>query len=155
MSRIVHTEIELSQYLGVSKDLIPGMIKAGMPMLDDGSFDLEDIKKWRDGRLGLPVPMEDYTKELDKFKVNRAEIYALEQKELIKLQQVIRRTHFNRDTIKDLSPGLAKDLYTELRLDQRTKFDQERLERGESTENVAVLVKAIKEEKKRGKVESG
>ena len=40
-------------------------------------------------------------------------------------------------------------LYKELRQDQKDKFEQERLEKGQSTRNVAVIVAAINELKEK------
>jgi len=152
MGRILHNDVELCQYLGVPRDSVPGIIAAGLPMLPDGTFDQQDVKEWRDNRLAVLVPEEDINTKLEKFKGNEPDLIALDRVKFREREIRLWRIKFDEKTnaeIREMSDNVAKGLGEEFRKAQKEKFEQERLLRGESTENIAVTVAYIKELKRR------
>lgn len=148
------TPLDLAYKLSLPVKIVERMVENGLPRREDGAFDVALCREWRDSRLAD----EDFkgekfkvTSVVDRFKANRADIYAIEQAESLRLQGVIRREKFTLKQIRELDTKKAMDLYDVLRKDQGDKFTQERVERGQSTENVAVIVAAIKDLKKKRK----
>jgi hypothetical protein len=74
--------------------------------------------------------VDKYKPELEHFKANKADYFTLEQ-----------MRYFDHITDKKLEATPARDL----RAMAKTAWEQERVERGESTDNVAVIVKHIRE----------
>ena len=148
--RIVKSMTEAARYFQVTPETIKRWKLNGMPVEVGGLYDLTRIAAWRVGKKSRQgIEFIHPVVNIEHFKANRANIYAREQAEAIKIQQLIRHYHFTKAQIRDLEKREAIALYDQLRRDQKDKFEQERLERGESTENVAVIVKAIKELKKK------
>jgi hypothetical protein len=146
------TPLKLAYRLSLPVKLVQKMVENGLPVREDGAFDVDACKAWRDARLGdLEYKGEKFKvpSTVERFKAHRGDIYAIEQAESLRLQGVIRREKFTLAQIRELDTRKAMDLYDTLRKDQKDKFEQERLERGESTENVAVIVQAIREAKKK------
>jgi len=113
-------------------------------------FDVNPRTIYRKAKLPEVQKMiRDKLVDVEKFRANRAEIYSFEQMESLRLQGIIRKEKFTLKEIKGLNTKEAVDLYAELRKDQKDKHEQERLELDKSTENVAVIVMAIKDLKKR------
>lgn len=149
---VANTPLDLAYKLSLPIKVVQKMVENGLPVREDGAFDVVECREWRDARLAgveeggakfrLPSTVE-------RFKANRGDIYAIEQAESLRLQGVIRREKFTLKQIRDLDSKKAMELYDTLRKDQKDKFEQERLERGQSTENVAVIVAAIREAKKK------
>ena len=85
---------------------------------------------------------------IEKYRANRADVLAWNQ---------IKRMEKQTDIIESIKPGELEnaDLRVKmmalnaLGLDKAREYEQERLERGQSTENVSVIVQAIREAKKR------
>jgi len=78
------------------------------------------------------------------YRTNRAKILAKLQADELMLQAQIRES-ITPEEIKNMTPGQRVSWFNALTISHGTKYDKERIERGESTENVAVLVKQIKE----------
>src|SRR3990170_6339025 len=147
---LVKTRREIATYFKVHVDTVKEWRRKGMPKEPNGLYELTRIAAWR--LVNRAHQGESYIYpivKIDDFKRNRANIYAREQAEAIKIQQTIRHYHFTKEQIQTLEKKEAIILYDQLRRDQKDKFEQERLERGESTENVAVIVAAIKDLKKK------
>ncbi len=90
----------------------------------------------------------DYEKAVsnpEEFELHRQEIYAADQMEALKLQRKIRRKKFKDKALSGMEDRDLISLYKELRMDQKDKFEQERLEKGQSTKNVALIVAAIRD----------
>ena len=152
--KVVNTLYQVSHSLSLPLALVERMAKQGMPVREDGAYDIEIIKAWRDERLGgLPAKREK-SSDLDRFRASRADIYAIEQAEDLRLQGVIRREKFTIKDIKDMKLKDAMDLYDQLRRDQKDKFEQEKIERGQGVGNVSIIVQAIKEARKKKRQES-
>lgn len=81
--------------------------------------------------------------DVDEFRANRAQVLAHEERVNIYLQNVV-RNKFTKDKIDEMKDRDAISLFDSLSKDGKAKFEMERLERGESTENVAVIVAEIK-----------
>ena len=146
------TPLKLAYRLSLPVKVVEKMVENGLPVREDGAFDVDECKAWRDARLtNLEIKGEKFKvpSTVERFKAHRGDIYAIEQAESLRLQGVIRREKFSLAEIRDMSRTQAVALYDTLRKDQKDKFEQERLERGESTENVAVIVQAIREAKKK------
>jgi len=148
------TPLKLAYRLSLPVKIVQKMVENGLPVREDGAFDVEACKEWRDARLtNLEIKGERFKvpSTVERFKAHRGDIYAIEQAESLRLQGIIRREKFTLDEIRKINTKAAMDLYDTLRKDQKDKFEQERLERGQSTENVAVIVQAIREAKKKRK----
>ncbi len=150
--QIANTPLELAYKLSLPIKIVQKMVENGLPVRADGAFDVAECRDWRDARLvGLEDGVEKFRvpSVVERFKAHRGDIYAIEQAESLRLQGVIRREKFTLKQIRELDTKKAMDLYDTLRKDQAEKFHQERVERGQSTENVAVIVQAIREAKKK------
>ncbi len=146
------TPLKLAYRLSLPVKIVEKMVENGLPVREDGAFDVDECKAWRDARLtNLEIKGEKFRvpSVVERFKAHRGDIYAIEQAESLRLQGVIRREKFTLKEIRALDTKKSMELYDTLRKDQKDKFEQERLERGQSTENVAVIVQAIREAKKK------
>jgi hypothetical protein len=174
----VRTKKAVAGALGIASQTIHHWV--GLPVEDDGSYDIEKIREWRQGQRikqrGLQLPsgkeIDESLKALEKakagfeklfsfsremvgtFRGNRAEILAAAQAADLRLQDAIRET-FTDDVVKTLSPGEKAKLFQVLGVDFGILYDKERLELGQSTENVSLLVKHIKEIQQRKWKERG
>ncbi len=149
---LVDTALKLAYKLSLPVKIVQKMVENGLPVREDGAFDVVACREWRDARLGnLDFKGEKFKvpSTVERFKAHRGDIYAIEQAESLRLQGVIRREKFTLKEIRALDTKKSMELYDTLRKDQKDKFEQERLERGQSTENVAVIVQAIREAKKK------
>jgi len=155
---IAKTMVGVAKVFGKRPRTISLWKTQGMPIEADGTYDVDKIAKWKAGR-GVGVSLDtvhdkalDYDKfrdVVDYYKVNRADIFAAEQAVDIGIQKKIKEKKLSDEDIDGLTVHEALNWFRALGLDFGIKYDKERLERGESTENVAVLVGAIKEWKKR------
>jgi len=162
----------VAEALGVSSHTVQHWI--GMPMEDDGSYDVEKIREWwnsktmasrlksKDRNLPSVGEIDATLKALKKakaeveklfqfsrdvvatFRDKRGEILAMAQAADLRLQEIIRDT-FTEEAVKGFTPSEKAKLFQILGIDAAVKYDKERLELGESTENVSVMVKHIKE----------
>ena len=131
------------------------IVKAG------GGYDVEGTLKKRAesgfGKCGVDkdaahdslIDYDQFSESVEKYKVNRADILAFTQSQNISKQQVIIKKHVTEEKMDKWTANEAANWYSKLGLDFAVKYDKERLERGESTENVAVIVSAIKELKRK------
>lgn len=120
--------------------------KARVPLFKPTRRDKDLMKK--DPNFRFPTVEFDYEKALatpENFDLMRQEVYAADQMDVLRIQRKIRNKRFKDQKIDEMSDKDIIVLYKELRGDQRDKFEQERLEKGESTKNVAVIVAAIKD----------
>ena len=85
---------------------------------------------------------------IDSYKKNKINILMKAQLENLALQKAIRDSITEED-LKKWTPDQKARWYQVLGTDHGIKFDKERLERGQSTENVSVIIEAIKDLKKR------
>ncbi len=85
---------------------------------------------------------------IDGYKAVRAQINALNQLKRQDLQDVIMDS-FNPVEVRGYDPKTKMLMLNTLGLDKGREYEMERVETGQSTENVAVIVMAIKEAKKR------
>jgi hypothetical protein len=81
------------------------------------------------------------------YKKNKADVLLRAQAENISLQNTIRDTMTEED-VKALTPDQRQRWFSALGVDYGIKFDKERLESGNSTENVSVIITAIQEWKR-------
>jgi len=170
-ANIVKSLSAVGRHFKVSQPAVSKWKVKGMPVEDDGSYNLTRIAAWR----ALTVAREaeslekvegvdsevlaEVKRELVRFrslgeiyKLERADVFASAQAKLLSLAEEIldgikskdlKKMHV-RDKIKAL-----KDIVSSV----GSLYQSERLEKGESTENVAVLIQAIKESRKRMKAE--
>jgi len=82
------------------------------------------------------------------YRANRTDILLKAQLDSMALQEAIRNSITEED-IGKWTPDQKARWHQALTIDHGTKFDKERLERGESTENVSVIVQALHEIKER------
>ena len=157
---VVKTMVGVAKVFGKRPRTISLWKTQGMPIEGDRTYDIEKIAKWAAGRKVGPSLASVHDRELnydnfrdvvDYYKVNRADIFAAEQANDISIQKKIKEKKLTDADIDGLTVHEALNWFRALGLDFGIKYDKERLERGESTENVAVLVGAIKEWKKRKK----
>ena len=157
---IVKTLVAVAKAFERSPGSIQQWKKLGMPVEGDGTYDIERIAKWR-STCGLSpgvnrdvahdraLNYEGMREVTDHYKINRADIFAAEQASNISIQKKLKEKKLTDAHIDGLSVNEALNWFRALGVDFGIKYDKERLERGESTENVAVIVGAIKEWKKR------
>ena len=170
---IVKFQRQVAEHFGVSMNSVHNWKHRGMPRMEDGQYDLDAIEVWRASsvqmrqydekrkekikrdvmalrmntkmsipdiaeKVGLNVEatkkitrmVDKYKPELEHFKANKADYFTLEQ-----------MRYFDHITDEKLKNTPARDL----RAMAKTAWEQERVERGESVDNVAVIVKHIKE----------
>jgi hypothetical protein len=161
---IVNTLKEVGNYFRVSQPAVSKWKKAGMPIESNGSFNLRKITVWRSLRVAqqveglLPATIEGANGELTELKQelgrfrelvetytgNRADIFAGAQAKLLSLAEQTAATITHKQllgmNVKDKIKSL-KDIVSCV----TGLFTNERLERGESTENVAAIVRVIHE----------
>ena len=139
----------------------------GMPVEADGSYSLPRIAAWRaltvareaeslDKVEGVdPEVLAEVKKELGRFrrlaevyKMERGEVFASAQAKMLSLgEQIldsIKEKDISKMHIRDKIKAL-KDITSSV----GSLYQNERLEEGQSTENIQVVVKAIKEAQKR------
>ncbi|MCP4597013.1 hypothetical protein [Neptuniibacter sp.] len=100
-----------------------------------------------------------YQGVVDEYKSKKADLLAYTQARAMTAQQRILDHHvYGEEVQKDgevvskialMDNNQAKAWFQAISVDYGIKFDKERLERGESTENVAVIVTAIRDLKKK------
>jgi hypothetical protein len=167
---IVRTQLEVAKVFGVTWRAVAGWKKRGMPGRK-GCYKIEEILAWKaknvtgvkpkkvdpeaervamlvmntdmnsehissttgisEGKVRRIMKLiEKYRPELEHFKANKADYFTLEQ---------LRYRDFITDDKLERTP--ARDLVAMA----KTAWEQERVERGESVDNVAVIVKHIRE----------
>ena len=82
------------------------------------------------------------------YKTNKADILSKAQLDSTALQEAIRHS-ITEDDIKKWTPDQKARWHQALTIEHGTKFDKERLQRDESTENVSVIYKHLIEMQKR------
>ena len=85
---------------------------------------------------------------IDWYQKNKLNVLMKAQLENLALQEAIRDS-ITEDQLKKWTPDQKARWYQVLGTDHGIKFDKERLERGQSTENVSVIIEAIKVLKKK------
>lgn len=162
----VKTQAEVAKYFKVSEAAVSKWFKKGAPIESNATFNLQKITAWKMLRVAKeanlipekienldPKLLEEIKAELGKFNTlaevyqdKRETIYAGIGGKLLSVAESIlngvdaRKIH--KMAIRDQLKGL-KDLVASA----MALFEKERLEKGESTENVALIVKYIKEMK--------
>jgi len=165
---IVNSKGAVARAMGVYKSTVKNWILKGMPVREDGTYDVEEVKLWRTktmchrdknaqveqkvlalkentgmsvskiaDTLGIGVTkvnnvlakFEKYRGELDTWKAVKADYFAMEQ-----------LRYLDNITDKKLENTGARDLAAMAKI----AWEKERVERGESTDNVAVIVQHIK-----------
>lgn len=84
---------------------------------------------------------------VDKYRENRAAIQVLGQAKRYEKQELVLDS-ITEEAIKKAGLEAKIKLLGVLGVDKQREFEMERLERGESTENIAVIVEAIREAKR-------
>ncbi len=165
----VYTQTELAEIFNVSPRCILDWKRKGMPVNIDDSFCVKDVMAWR--ALGateslekrLPEALKDsslsvvgevistlgkFRHLVEDYKINRADLLAGTGAKILQVTERILQSlegeAFDKINIPDRIKVL-KDMVGAI----TTLFEKERLERGQSTENVMVIVAAIKDLKKR------
>ena len=90
---------------------------------------------------------------IDWYQKNKLNVLMKAQLENLALQEAIRNS-ITEDDLKKWTPDQQARWYQVLGTDHGIKFDKERLERGQSTENVSVIIEAIMDLKRRKMEES-
>lgn len=152
--KIVTNLRELAIRMAVPLAIVDKMVSNGLPQRADGSWDVDEALVFRDRLLTGITVNEGKRSGLESFRLQRADIYADEIREDLKLQRAIRREKFNLKMIKEMDEKTAIQAFDALRKDLAEKATLEKLERGESTENIALIVKMKGEARKllRGRV---
>ena len=180
MSRITGVAADIAREFGVAPCTVTVWKKSGMPVREDGLFDLDDISKWYKENdkakfkkkkkkedvsrvwalskhagmspteisrsLGFSESkvknilwyLNDNKDNISNFRDAKSDVFALEQ--LMYLSHI---------TLEKLEGTSAKDLAAMA----KTAYEKERIEMGESTENVAVVVKHIRAIKEQQRLE--
>lgn len=181
--RIVNTKRKVAQHFGVTWQAVNAWCKRGMPRMEGKLYNLDAIEIWRASsvqmrkadenreqrlkkdvmvlrmntkmsvpdiadKLGLTQHktktitdmVDKYKPQLEEFKANKADYFALEQ---IRYHDHITDAKLRGTGARDLA-GMAK-----------MAWEKERVERGESTDNVAIIVKHIMELKQSEDADQG
>ena len=164
---IVKSLSAIGRHFKVSQPAVSKWKMNGMPIEEDGTYNLTRITAWRALRVARETEsldkvegvdlevLAEVKKELGRFrglgeiyKMERSEIFASAQAKILSLAEdildSIKRKDISKMHIRDKIKGL-KDLTSSV----SSLFQNERLERGESTENTMVIVAAIKDLKKK------
>ncbi len=165
----VKSQKELAKVLKVSEKTIYHWVKKGMPIKQDGEYCVKDVMAWRALtateeierlypeaiRDSNPSVVGEVIETLGKFrhmvedyKINRADLLAGTGAKILNITERILQSlegeSFDKINVPDRIKVL-KDMVNAITV----LFEKERLERGQSTENVAVIVQAIKDLKRR------
>ena len=85
----------------------------------------------------------DKNERLGHYKANRADYLAFQQYEETEIQAKLRAELLEDGVIAKFSPEIKRRWYETLNQSSGTKYDKERLERGESTQNISQLTTII------------
>jgi hypothetical protein len=174
---IVDTLKDVAKLCKVHPVTLRGWVKKGMPREKSTKprtkfqYDIKKIEEWRAVRLSgnqggteivslsdeefesVKAKIEKFKGAIDFYKVNRADIFARKQMSYQKLADYVLSTMTQKDIDNaKLTEKLA--VLKVLDVGSAIFYDKERLERGESTQNVSVLITAIKELKNKRERES-
>lgn len=108
---------------------------------------LSETTVWRYGK-----ELQKQAQSLEEFKNQRADVLALEQLKILDIQDTI-RSSWDKGKILSLTESEKRTLYNVLSTDFGIKYDKERLERGESTDNVGIVVWKLASEIRRRRME--
>ena len=164
---IVRTLDDVAKLCKAHHETVRGWVKKGMPREKDPShgrrwfYDIKKIEEWRAVRLSgnqgaeavrlsddeldiVKAKVKKFKGAIDFYKINRADLFVSKQMGYQKLADYVlsTMTHVEIDNAK-LTEKLA--VLKVLDVGSAIFYDKERLERGESTQNVSVLITAIKE----------
>jgi len=164
---IVYTLKDVAKLCKVHPVTLRGWIKKGMPREKSTKpriqfeYNIKKIEEWRAVRLsgnqgGKIISLSDkelasvkgkidkFKGAIDFYKINRADLFAGKQLSYQKLADYVLSTMTESDIDNaKLTEKLA--VLKVLDVGAAIYYDKERLERGESTQNVSVLITAIKE----------
>ena len=172
-TEVVQSLTAVARYFKVSQPAVSKWKQSGMPVREDRTYDLREITLWRATRAAdkadnlLPATAEGLNGELteirgklgrfrelaESYKMDRANVFAGAEAKLLSVAEQlldgINPKQLAKMNVKDRIKAV-KDIVSSV----SGLFEKERLERGESTENVAVIVQAIKDAKKRKREEA-
>ena len=122
------------------KVVIKSLVDAGMSYRE-----VKEIIPVSLGYITRIVKEFESSKELIRwYEANRVDVLLKAQLESMALQGAIRNS-ITEDDIKKWTPDQKARWHHALTIDHGTKFDKERLQRGESTQNVAGIYKFIQD----------
>lgn len=167
--KTVRTMVELAKVFNVSQPRISQWKKQGMPIQDDGSYNIKNITVWRALKATekvkslLPSTIENgdlqvvnevvsglnrFRALVDDFKKDRSDIFAGVEAKLISVaEEILDSVNKSEILAIPLKERLrfVKDIVSSI----SSLYVSERLEKGESTGNIAVIIQAIKDAKRR------
>ena len=167
MGKYLKTSKEAGNFLGLSDPRGRPLLSKGLPRRADGKHDPEKVIAWNTLRLEKhrnPKPKEvtpealrnreitvaDVRDIAARFQNSRAEVLVRNQARLNDLTDRI-VSSISDDDILEMKATEKASLLKVAGTVQAIMYDKERLERGQSTENVSVLVSAIKRIKQKKK----
>lgn len=135
----------------ISKDkkvVVKSLVDAGVPYRK-----VNEVTGVSLGYISRIVKEFESNQELvEWYRTNRVKVLQEAQLENLSFQKAIRDS-VTEDDLKNWTPDQKARWYQVLGTDFGIKFDKDRLERGESTENVALIISAIKDLKRRRREE--
>ena len=137
----------------------------GLPRRIDGKYDAEKVIAWNEWRLANHRPptheemepksleeraivVADKRELAEKYRLNRAEVFVGAQRDRMELAERILATMTDAE-VQKMKPSEKSTMLKALDVGTAVLYDKERLEKGESTENVAVMIDAIKRIKRK------
>ena len=164
---IVYTLKDVAKLCKVHPITLRGWIKKGMPREKSTKpriqfeYDIKKIEEWRAVRLAgnqgadivslsdkelevVKSKVEKFKGAIDFYKINRADIFAGKQLAYQKLSDFVIST-MTEEEIRAAKLTERVQILKVADVSNAIFYDKERLERGESTQNVSVLITAIKE----------
>ena len=181
MAKYLKTAQAVAEVLGISKSRVCQLHRQGLPRRSDHTYDIEKVVAWNDLRLDktrkhqrlTPKEMADREKELTKkalkaraivvadnralaikFKNNRAEILVNGQAVRQDVADRILAT-MTDEQISGMTTAEKVNTLRAMDSGTATLHDRERLERGESTGNISVIVSEIKRLKEKRGADGG
>jgi hypothetical protein len=122
------------------KVVVKSLVDAGMPYRKVNAVTGVSL-----GLIGKIVREFEANRDLVQwYQKNKLELLQKAQAENLALQQAIRDT-LTEDEIRKFTPDQKARWFAALGVDHGIKFDKERLQAGMPTDNIAIIVKQIKE----------
>lgn len=130
------------------KIVVKSLVDSGMPYRK-----VNDVTGVSLGLIGKIVREFEANKDLvEWYQKNKLELLQKAQAENLALQQAIRDS-LTDEEIKKFTPDQKARWFAALGVDHGIKFDKERLQADLSTDNVAIIIRQIKEIKERQEAE--
>ena len=170
LRKVVRSMREIAEVFGVEMRQVQRWVKKGMPRHEIGGrrnyyYDMDEVFDWvsyqeskrvvsagRDERetaliLSTKSPeMVALKDRVEDYKINRADVFAAEQMESLRIQQRIRKlklADLSDEQLAAMADREALGWFKALGLDMAVKYDKEQLERNKGVDNINKILDVI------------